>query len=99
MGQPFPPEIPANQAARSLRPGGRLLDLTGNVTRKPSHVEVIGDYVVKGDGLRLELLTAMIDAGRLQLEVQQVFPFEQAPEALQTVLRGHVRGKIVIEIS
>ena len=88
----------ANRAARTLRPGGRLLDLTGNVTRKPSNVEVIGDYVVKGDGQRLAQLTAMVDAGRLELEVQQVFAFDQAPEALQTVLRGHVCGKIVIEI-
>jgi NADPH2:quinone reductase len=88
----------ANQAARTLRRGGRMLDLTGKVTRKPSDVEVIGDYVVEGDGARLELLTAMVDARRLELEVQQVFPFDQAPEALQTVLRGHVRGKIVIAI-
>jgi NADPH:quinone reductase-like Zn-dependent oxidoreductase len=88
----------ANQAARTLRRGGRMLDLTGKVTRKPAHVEVIADYVVEGDGARLELLSAMIDAGRLELEVQQVFAFDQAPEALQTVLRGHVRGKIVIEI-
>jgi NADPH:quinone reductase-like Zn-dependent oxidoreductase len=88
----------ANQAARTLRKGGRMVDLPGKVTEVPKGVEVIGDYVVEGDGLRLQLLAAMIDAGRLKVEVQQVFPFDIAPQALAKVLEGHVRGKIVIGI-
>jgi NADPH:quinone reductase-like Zn-dependent oxidoreductase len=88
----------AQRAARLLRRGGRMVDLPGKMKKTVPHVEVITDYVVKGDGMRLKLLAAAIDAGRLKIEVQKVFAFEDAPKALETVLRGHVRGKVVIEI-
>jgi NADPH:quinone reductase-like Zn-dependent oxidoreductase len=88
----------AQRATRILRRGGRMVDLPGKVRKTVPHVEVISDYVVNGDGVRLKLLAAMIDAGQLKIEVQKVFAFDDAPKALETVLRGHVRGKVVIEI-
>jgi len=65
----------------------------------PHGVTVISDYVVKADSLRLELLAAMVDAGTLRLEMQKVFAFENAPEALDLVLGHHVRGKVSIAMS
>jgi NADPH:quinone reductase len=89
----------ANQAARTLRRGGRMVDLPGAVTEVPHGVTVISDYVVKADSLRLGLLAAMVDAGTLRLEVQKAFAFEHAPEALELVLGHRVRGKVAIAIS
>jgi NADPH:quinone reductase-like Zn-dependent oxidoreductase len=91
-------EAAADQAARTLRRGGRMVDLPGKVMHPPHGVEIINDYVVKADALRLELLTAMFDARRLELHVQQVFPFDRAPQALDTVLARRVRGKVVIDV-
>jgi NADPH:quinone reductase-like Zn-dependent oxidoreductase len=89
----------ANRAARTLRRGGRMVDLPGAVTEVPDGVTVISDYVVKADSLRLELLAAMVDAGTLRLEVQKAFAFEHAPKALELVLGHHVRGKVSIVMS
>ena len=76
-----------------------MVDLTGSATAERPDVRVIKDYVVRADGDRLASITRMIDGGHLRLEVQQVFPFERAPAALELVQSKHVRGKIVLEIA
>jgi NADPH:quinone reductase-like Zn-dependent oxidoreductase len=87
----------ANQVVQALRDGGQMVDLTGSATAERPDVRVIKDYVVRADGTRLASIARMIDGGHLRLEVQQVFPFERAPAALELVQGKHVRGKVVLE--
>ncbi len=82
-----------------LRDGGQMVDLTGSATAGRSDVRVIKDYVVRADGNRLASIARMIDGGHLRLEVQQVFPFETRPAALELVQGKHVRGKVVLEVA
>jgi NADPH:quinone reductase-like Zn-dependent oxidoreductase len=89
----------ADQAVATLRQGGKMVDLTGSVSVVPPGVSVDREYVVRADGARLARLTRMIDDGLLKVEVQDVIPFEHAPDALEVVKRKHVRGKIVLAIA
>jgi NADPH:quinone reductase-like Zn-dependent oxidoreductase len=89
----------ADQAASTLRQGGRMVDLTGSVSVVPPGVSVDREYVVRADGNRLARLARMIDDGLLKMEIQDVIPFEHAPDALEVVKGKHVRGKIVLEIA
>jgi alcohol dehydrogenase len=47
---------------------------------------------------RLAAITAMVEAGKLQVHVDKVFPFEQTAEALEYLKTGHPRGKVVIQV-
>lgn len=89
----------ADRVAETLHDGGHMVDLTGSVSVSRPGVRIVSDYVVRADGERLQLLADMIDNKDLQVEIQEIFPFERAPEALKTVLNRHVRGKIGIEIT
>ena len=69
----------ANQVVRTLRQGGRMVDLTGSVSKVPSGVCVDREYVVRADGNRLAQVARRIDDERLTVEVQDLIPFECAP--------------------
>jgi NADPH:quinone reductase-like Zn-dependent oxidoreductase len=88
----------ADRVALTLRPGGRMIDLTGSATVAPPGVRVDTTYVVRADARRLARLARMYDDGRLRLVIQEVIPFERAPDALQVIQAKHVREKIVIKL-
>jgi len=88
----------ANQVVQALRDGGQMIDLTGSVSVKRAGVRIEADYVVRADAARLKRLAQMIDEGQLKVEVQEYFPFERAPDALERVLAKRVRGKIALQI-
>jgi NADPH:quinone reductase-like Zn-dependent oxidoreductase len=90
--------VAANDYVWALRDGGQMVDLPGAVSVDRPNVEIISDYVVRGDGARLQLLSRMIDGGTLQLAIHDIVAFERAPDALDMVLTKHVRGKVVLEI-
>ncbi|WP_165235431.1 NADP-dependent oxidoreductase [Aquisphaera insulae] len=89
----------ANRVARTLRKGGRMVDLTGSVSEVPRDVRVDREYVVRADGNRLSRVARMIDDGWLKAEIQESLPFERAPDALEVVQAKHVRGMIVLRIA
>ncbi|HEX9830383.1 MAG TPA: NADP-dependent oxidoreductase [Thermodesulfobacteriota bacterium] len=47
---------------------------------------------------RLEKVAELVDQGVLKVEVDKVFPLEQAAEALTYLQTGHSKGKVVIKI-
>src|SRR4029453_9020293 len=69
----------ANEMVRTLRPGGRVIDLTGSasILRPGIHVDV--DYIVKSDGDRLARLAQIIDSERIVVEIQEGIHFAAAP--------------------
>jgi NADPH:quinone reductase-like Zn-dependent oxidoreductase len=88
----------ANQMVWALCDGGHMVDLPGSVSVERPDVRIDSDYVVRGDGARLGLLTRLIDDGLIRVEIQDVIPFERAPQALELALAKHVRGKIALMI-
>jgi NADPH:quinone reductase-like Zn-dependent oxidoreductase len=88
----------ADQAVRALRDGGWMVDLAGSVSVARAGVRVVTDYVVRADADRLARLARMIDERQLTIEIQDLFPFELAPRALEVIQAKHVRGKIVLKI-
>ena len=46
-----------------------------------------------------EALLAHWSAGRLQIPIHEVFPFERVPEAVDVLARGAARGKVVVAVS
>jgi NADPH:quinone reductase-like Zn-dependent oxidoreductase len=55
-------------------------------------------FIVRSDRAELSELARLTDAGRLRTFVSEVFALSQAREAYETLLRGHLRGKIVLRV-
>lgn len=89
----------ANQVIWALRDGGQMVDLTGSASAKRPNVQIDTDYVVRADGKRLAIVRQLIDEKRLKVKIQEIFPFERAPDALERVLARHVRGKVAIQVA
>jgi NADPH:quinone reductase-like Zn-dependent oxidoreductase len=53
---------------------------------------------VKPRGGELEKITALIEAGKIRVVVEKVFPLEQIADAHRLSEQGHVRGKLAISI-
>lgn len=47
---------------------------------------------------RLTKIAELVDAGKLKVHIDKVFPLDQAAEALEYQKTGHPRGKVVIQI-
>jgi NADPH:quinone reductase-like Zn-dependent oxidoreductase len=88
----------AKDLVRTLRPGGRMIDLTGSASILSPGVHVDVDYIVESDGDRLARLAQIIDSERILVEIQEVIPFDGAPYALEAIAAKHVRGKLVLKI-
>jgi NADPH:quinone reductase-like Zn-dependent oxidoreductase len=89
----------ANDYVAALKDGAKMVDLPGAVSVQRPGVEIISDYVVRGNGARLADLTQRFDRGALRLVVHEVIPFDEAQRALDLVLARHVRGKVVLKIA
>jgi NADPH:quinone reductase-like Zn-dependent oxidoreductase len=80
-----------------LRRGGRLASIAHPPPEQRDGFE--SHYVfVRPAGDQLSELANLIDDGRLRVEVQEVFGFEQAAAAHERLEDGHVRGKLVLRI-
>jgi NADPH:quinone reductase-like Zn-dependent oxidoreductase len=88
----------ANQIIEVMRGGGHIVDLPGSISATRPDVRITSDYIVRGDGARLRHVAEMVEDGTLRLEIQEIFPFERAEDALNTVLDKHVLGKIALKI-
>jgi NADPH:quinone reductase-like Zn-dependent oxidoreductase len=47
---------------------------------------------------RLNAVAKLVDAGKLKVNVDKAFPFEQAATAMEHLKTGHPRGKVVIQV-
>ncbi|GHG82007.1 NADP-dependent oxidoreductase [Streptomyces griseocarneus] len=94
----------AARSLRTLRPGGTLLlivppddtfpaDAARAAGIRATHVLVEPDH----QGLRE--ITALVESGRLRVEVDAVFPLEEAAKAHELGERGRTTGKIVLAVA
>jgi NADPH:quinone reductase-like Zn-dependent oxidoreductase len=47
----------------------------------------------------LELLTKMIEAGKVHPQIDRRYPFAEIPAAIAYLEQGHARGKVVVEVT
>lgn len=105
---------PVSRLRKGLTPSGTLVivggetagRVLGGVQRQlgatllsPFVRQRLGTFVAKENADDLAVLTGLIDAGRVVPAVDRVLPLESAAAALQLLLDGAVRGKVVLSIS
>jgi NADPH:quinone reductase-like Zn-dependent oxidoreductase len=89
-----------DQALGAVRDGGQAVFIV--LHDAPAQLErgITGEsFAAHVDRQRLEQLSRLVDAGRLQPQVGAVLPLEQAREALARVASRHTRGKVVITVA
>jgi NADPH:quinone reductase-like Zn-dependent oxidoreductase len=87
----------ATRAARTIRPGGRLAVLTGQMPRVDTEISVL-PVTAAPSGEVLFRLRRMADQGDLRVQVEAVFPLSQVADAHRLVGSGHVRGKVILSV-
>jgi NADPH:quinone reductase-like Zn-dependent oxidoreductase len=86
-------------ARRAVRPAGRVVSLADTSPAGDRH-DVTGRYVfVHPSAAGLDALTELVNAGALRVEVAATHPLEDAAAAHRLLEEGHVRGKVVLEVS
>src|SRR5262249_40429642 len=88
------------RSRKVLKPAGMLITV---VETLPPEKSTTGPrelfFIVEPSRSELNELSRLIDAGKLKTVVAEVFPLEDASDAFEKGLAGHVRGKIVLRIS
>jgi len=60
----------------------------------------LGAHVfVQPDAAQLGEIAVLIDSGHVRPEIEQIFPLQEAEQAHRLIQTGHVRGKIVINVT
>jgi alcohol dehydrogenase len=83
-----------------LKNGGTLVSMVQPIDEalaKQYGIEYI-QQSSKATTERLTKVAELVDAGKLQINVDKVFPLDQAGAALEYLKTGHPRGKVVIQV-
>jgi NADPH:quinone reductase-like Zn-dependent oxidoreductase len=89
-----------DRSFKVLRQDGILVSTLGEPSRdmaRNNGVRVAG-YVAQPDGDQLFEIGSLIDAGKVRVEVQRTYPFQQVAEAQNMLQNRHTRGKIVLDL-
>jgi NADPH:quinone reductase-like Zn-dependent oxidoreductase len=84
-----------------LRPGGLLIMVPSGVPEAvsaagPEQGKRVTGILVEPDGAALGEVAALVEAGRLRVEIERTFPLEQAAAAHELSESGSVGGKLVL---
>lgn len=85
----------------SVASGGALV----STLTEPSQVDAANHgaraarYTARPDGPQLTRIASLIGDGKVRVSVAQIYPFDAARDALARLEKGHVRGKIVVDLS
>lgn len=60
--------------------------------RGGKHIAMVSAHVATKD---LELLSELIEAGKVRLQIDRRYPFAEIPAAIAHLEQGHARGKVV----
>jgi len=83
-----------------LKSGGVLVSMAGQPDEKlatQKGVKAIGQGT-KPTTDKLQKIAELIDQGALKVNIDKVFPLDQAADALGYLKEAHPRGKVVIKI-
>ena len=83
-----------------LRRGGTLVSIVAEPPLEQSRAAVLAAsfFIVEASRPQLIEIGKLIDAGHVRPIVEAVFPLAKAREAFDRGLRGHCRGKIVLQV-
>lgn len=86
------------QSASVVRPGGRVVSISGDQVPPRNGVSVVG--IAYDVDVRAELiqLVRRIAGGEIHLEIERIYPFGDASEALAKVHTRRARGKTVLTL-
>jgi NADPH:quinone reductase-like Zn-dependent oxidoreductase len=78
-----------------------LADRSKLISAGDPSVQELGGHMIERDRTSrvLELVAALIVDGKLDPHVEDIVPFDKAPDAVAGVEAGHAKGKIVIQVS
>ncbi|MFF8287830.1 NADP-dependent oxidoreductase [Streptomyces sp. NPDC016309] len=86
-----------------VRPGGTLVTLKGE---GPDHRRTAQDHGVRAaftyvhpDGPVLDRLAGLLAAGSIRPEIQRTFPLQEVAKAHALGEQGHVRGRLVLDLT
>jgi NADPH:quinone reductase-like Zn-dependent oxidoreductase len=97
-------ETTLDQSIKVLRPGGLLVAVPSGTSpellakAKEAGVRV-KPFLVEPDGHALGEIAALIEAGAVRVEVEQVFPLAAAAEAHRRMESGRTQGKLVLDVT
>ncbi|ONI71580.1 NADPH:quinone reductase [Kribbella sp. ALI-6-A] len=95
-------EATLDQAIKALKPGGRLVAVPSGTSAelvskaKAAGVQATG-FLVEPDGHALGEIARLIEAGKVRVEVEQVYPLAEAAKAHERMESGRTRGKLVLD--
>jgi NADPH:quinone reductase-like Zn-dependent oxidoreductase len=82
--------------------GGRWLGMGRQLRAallSPFVGQTLGFFLNRENAADLVVLAGLVEAGRLRPVVDRTFPLAEAPAAVAHLTGGHVRGKVVVEVS
>jgi NADPH:quinone reductase-like Zn-dependent oxidoreductase len=96
IGKDYP-----ERSFKILKPGGILVSGVDRTrkemwTRSAELGVRFAGIIVEPDQVGLDALVALVEAGKLRVDVEKVFPLEQAAEAHALLEAGHVQGKLIL---
>ncbi|MEU0094169.1 NADP-dependent oxidoreductase [Kribbella sp. NPDC006257] len=90
------------QSVKVLKPGGLLVAVPGGTSPELlAAADAAGvrakSFLVEPDGPALGEIAALVEAGEIRIEVEQVFPLAGAAAAHRQLATGRTRGKLVLD--
>jgi NADPH:quinone reductase-like Zn-dependent oxidoreductase len=87
-----------NRSWQVVKRGGTLISTLNepSATEAAAHGAHGARYTARPDGRQLEEVGRLIDEGAVKVNVVETFPFDAAADAMATLEKGHVHGKIVV---
>jgi len=94
----------SSRSLEVIRPGGLLVAVPGGVSPELAAAAAergvrTTPFLVEPDGTALQQIAALIDAGTLHVEVEQVLPLAEAGRAHELGETNRTRGKLVLAVS
>ncbi|MBK7741770.1 MAG: NADP-dependent oxidoreductase [Saprospiraceae bacterium] len=98
-------ETPVFKIRKLLKPGGKLITITGNPIQVPlikflnffSSMKIIV-LMVKTDGKLLEGLSQLIEQNKVKIIIEKTYPIKNLAEAHRHVETGRTMGKVCIDV-
>lgn len=93
-----------HRSLKTMRPGGTLVTIIPPAQHGAADLPPRADVAVKWmlvepDGAALRDLAALVDAGKLRVEIDSVFPLTQVADAHRRGEAGRATGKIVLTLA
>jgi alcohol dehydrogenase len=83
-----------------LKPGGTLVSMIAEANQELVNKRQI-NYIYQFSRItqdRLGRVAALVDGGAIKVNIDKVFPLDQAAEALEYLKTSHSRGKVVLQV-